>query len=486
MFPRSIACGFGVHGVGHSVAVNAETYNGRLMTETTATPAEHGTRPLPRVTGPAAVRALVELGFAAVAAGVIVRRPRVMAGLEKIQADRTAVDCVRRLRAEHGRGPVELVIPGRRIVVILDPEDVQRVLLESPEPFSPANREKKAALGSFQPHAVLISEGPLREQRRLINVAALDTTHAMHRLAQPFYAVLEQEADLLLEEALRSGSMSADDLLIAWWRAVRRLTLGDAARDDSLTTDLLRSLRAAGNWSFLSRPHHGKREKFIERLYEYVAQAQPGTLAAAVAELPATAAVDPIGQMPHWLFAFDAAGIASSRALALLSTHPAQEATTLAEIGDGVAGPRVLTQLRNSVMESIRLWPTTPTILRDTTADTYWGADGSRVLTAGAAVMIQAPVFHRDPELGDYAHRFEPDIWSDGRADARPDLVPFSGGPASCPGQNLVLFSTSTFLARLLARARFTLTSHHLSPGQPLPLTLNNFGLTFDVTERVT
>jgi hypothetical protein len=55
-----------------------------------------------------------------------------------MQADARAVQRMKRLRLEFGRGPVEVVIPGRRIVVVLDPEDVGRVLTAAPTPFDPA------------------------------------------------------------------------------------------------------------------------------------------------------------------------------------------------------------------------------------------------------------------------------------------------------------------------------------------------------------
>jgi cytochrome P450 len=48
------------------------------------------------------------------------------------------------------------------------------------------------------------------------------------------------------------------------------------------------------------------------------------------------------------------------------------------------------------VLESLRLWPTTPTILRQTTAETRWNRDST---PAGTVVLIFAPFFHRSPEL---------------------------------------------------------------------------------------
>lgn len=90
-----------------------------------------------RLVGVPAVAALADLGFASVASGVIARRRPVLGLLERTGADSRAIERVRQLRREFGSGPVELVVPGRRIVVILDPSDVERVLADAPTPFTP-------------------------------------------------------------------------------------------------------------------------------------------------------------------------------------------------------------------------------------------------------------------------------------------------------------------------------------------------------------
>jgi hypothetical protein len=102
-----------------------------------------------RLTGVRAATALTDLGFASIAAGVLGRRRPVVRVLEKMQADTRAVQRMKQLRREFGRGPVELLIPGRRIVVVLDPEDAGRVLAEAPTPFHPANRESARRWSGF-------------------------------------------------------------------------------------------------------------------------------------------------------------------------------------------------------------------------------------------------------------------------------------------------------------------------------------------------
>jgi cytochrome P450 len=135
------------------------------------------------------------------------------------------------------------------------------------------------------------------------------------------------------------------------------------------------------------------------------------------------------------------------------------------------------------VLESVRLWPTTPTILRDTTQDTEWRDGPDRfTVTAGAALMIVVPAFHRDDDLLPFANRFAPDIWLDGTHRRYRQLVPFSAGPAECPGRNLVLFVTSTLIAQLLSRLRMTMVSTpQPSPDRPLPVTLNQLTLEWTV-----
>ncbi|MPY96624.1 MAG: cytochrome P450 [Actinophytocola sp.] len=239
----------------------------------------------------------------------------------------------------------------------------------------------------------------------------------------------------------------------------------------------LETLRRRGNWAQLAPRARRTQQRFAGRLAEYVDHAEAGSIAGLLADAPAGPDADPRGQVPHWLFAFDAAGIVTYRTLALLATHPEHAATAREESSAGDTAsrrPRQLPFLRACVLDSVRLWPTTPLLLRETTGPTDW--DGT-TLPAGTTLLIYAPFFHRDERTLSYADRFAPDIWLDGTARENPALVPFSDGPAQCPGENLVL------LADLLAARNFTQTGgHQLDPERPLPATVNPFSLHFAVS----
>lgn len=179
-------------------------------------------------------------------------------------------------------------------------------------------------------------------------------------------------------------------------------------------------------------------------------------------------------QVPQWLFAFDAAGIATLRVLALLSAHP--EAAMRAR-NEAVARGTELPFLRACLLESVRLWPTTPMILRQTMRTTEW--EGGQ-MPPGTGVLILAPFFCRDDERLPFADRFTPELWlSAGEAERR-GVVPFSIGPAGCPGRNLVLLFASHFLADLLRQGWVHPTvPTGLDSAGPLPATLDHLLLRF-------
>lgn len=438
-------------------------------------------RELPKATLADTLAVIADVALPTIAKGVILRRPSTVALAERLQLDRRAVRRMQALRDRYGTGPLLLPIPGRLQAIILDPEHVKRVLDESPEPFAAATVEKRAALSHFEPRGVLISHGPVRTDRRRFNEAVLDADRPVHRLAERFVQVVDEEMAALLGEARRAGELTWDDFVAAWLRMVRRVVLGDAARDDHALTDMLTALRSDANWAFLMPKRTRLRRHFFERLSRYLARAEPGSLASIVAQTPDTPPLDPPQQVPQWLFAFDAGAIATFRALALLASHPEQAALAREEIARHADAVRSdFPYLRASVLESVRLWPTTPMVMRETTRDMAWE---SGTMPARTSVMIFAPFFHRDDHRLAFADRFSPDVWLEGEAASDWPLIPFSRGPIVCPGRNLLLMLASTVLARLLATDTPQLRSpSRLSPNRPLPATLNHFSLRFGLS----
>lgn len=434
-------------------------------------------RAFPRLSLSESLGFFVQVVLPTWAKGILLRRPSVVALAENWDLDDRAVHFMQRLRRKRGPAPLLLRKPGRPQLLLLDSRDMGRVLNEAPHPFTPASKEKRAALSHFEPRVSLISRGPERAARRAFNDEILQSNCPVHSLAQRFAAVVRDEAAQLQSDAQIKGELTWPMFTESWYRAVRRIVLGDAARRDRELTETLARLRANANWVFFRPVANKTREAYFHRLGVHLARAEAGSLAEMILRHSSHGDERPADQATQWLFAFDGGGITTFRALALFASHPQQREEALSELDSWRDGDPTLPYLRAGFLDAVRLWPTTPVLLRDTDAATRW--DGL-ILPKGSGVIIYVPFFHRDGELMVQANRFWPEFWL-GRdpADAYP-FVPFSAGPAACPGRHLVSLVGSMWLAALLDGNRWTLLHPKpIGPGRPLPGTLDHFRIRF-------
>ena len=409
-----------------------------------------------------------------VAQGAIVRRPRMTAWAERRQTDRDARQVLGDLRDRYHGAPLALRLGPRRMVVVTSPDDVRRLLEGTPDPFTAASSEKRGALAHFQPRALLISEEEDRRRRRPFNEAALDFAHPVHDDSAAFVAAVERAAEALREHVDSTGSLDADAFTAAWWPLVLEVTFGERARDDLRLVEVLNALRRDGNWSWFRPRRPWLRAELERRVADHVARAPSSSLAGRARDADPDEAP---GQVPHWLFAFDAAGATTLRALAVASARDDVRARLVEELERGAGGgtAALLPYGRACVLEAVRLWPTTFAVLRESVRPTDW--DGTS-LPAGTGFVVVSVFFHRDAERLDVADAFAPEAWLDGRADADWGIVPFSGGPAGCPGRNVVLLVASHLLARLAGLGLEVERGQYLAR-DPLPCTVDHLGLRF-------
>ena len=414
-----------------------------------------------------------------VAKGVIIRRPAMLAIADRLDLDRRAIRAMQRLRGEYGSGPILLRIPGRSLAIIADPRDVHRALAESPDPFATATPEKTAALSHFEPKMALISKGQERADRRRYNDQVLQSHSPLHPMAEHFLDVVASEARQLRSNLRqRHEALGWEDFSDTWFRIVRRVIFGNAAREDNELSSMMARLRSAANWAFLRPQRHRLREQLLARIKNYLLRADPDSLAGMMAQIPATSQTAPEQQVPQWLFAFDPAGMTTFRSLALLASHPEQARIAKASDLSGL-GQDHTSYMRAVVLESLRLWPTSPLILRESTTATVWR---NGVLPPNTGLVIFTPFFHRDDEQLPFADTFTPELWMKEQPEQKYALIPFSEGPAVCPGRHLVLLLATAMLSELLTGTQLRLSSpNRLVPGQPLPATLNHYRLRFDL-----
>ncbi|GAA1665273.1 cytochrome P450 [Nonomuraea maheshkhaliensis] len=464
---------------------------------------------MPAITRPARVTAADSLAVAAtlvlpaLAQGVVVRRPSMVRLAALTRAEERAIRLLRRLRATYGDGPLLVPVPGRgRVMLPLASRDVRAVLED--RAFSPASRDKRGALAHFQPDGVLITpERDLRDRRRALNeqvlhtgrvpvteIAALAGSGATGPGATRAAAGITEASTLArisAEEAAtlpRHGTLTWPLFQAAHWRLARRVVLGDGARHDVTLTRQLDRLRRDANWAWLRGQRTDVRNAFQRRLAAHLARAEPGSLAGEPARTQAAADVHAEGQVPHWLFAYDAGAMAAYRALALLTSPMCRQdagsqdqgSVDRGRQGGGSAGDTGVPEadrLRAAVLESVRLWPTTLAILREVTGPNPWD------LPIGTTVVIHSPYVNREEPGASY----RPDLWLEGGPEPGHDGgtwagVPFSGGFARCPGEDLVLATSAALLGAFL-RERTVRPSVTLE--NPMPVTFDHFRLRFTI-----
>jgi cytochrome P450 len=393
---------------------------------------------------------------------------------------------VERLTKRYAGRPVMLRSVGGQTLLILAAEDVRRIL-ESPVSVYGMNASEKQRLFSpFAPDALNGSPPALHAERRPFNEAVLDYGHEPHRFAERFLRVVHEEVAAMLAG---DGVLDYERSLAAFRRISRRCALGDAAADDTELSEEHSRLRADGNWlglKFWNRRTDARLKAAMdERIRGYVAAAEPGTLVGYFPSAPTEAETQPNGQVPFWLMALDAVRNAVFNALALLTTHPAEQERALAEVraadaahGPGtVAGLADLAFVRACMLDSVRLWPAAPMLVRVTAEETEWYGE---TLPIGSRVLIPAAGQHRARRLP-HANRFAPELWLDGTADADWQMNVFSRGGAQCAGRNLALLLGTASLAELLRQREYDLLKPKLSPDRPLPYGINPLKVRFAV-----
>ncbi|CAI7916899.1 unnamed protein product, partial [Closterium sp. NIES-53] len=118
-----------------------------------------------------------------------------------------------------------------------------------------------------------------------------------------------------------------------------------------------------------------------------------------------------------------------------------------------------LRQMHMVLLETLRLFPPTPTITREASKDVSLGPYS---IPAGTRIMMSLAMPHSDPRYwGEDALEFNPARFKDGiqGACSHPQaFVPFSAGPRDCIGSNFALTEAKVVLAHLLRRLEWDLS----------------------------
>ncbi len=393
----------------------------------------------------------------------------------KFHPDPLSVRFGRRLRRKYGSDYLYIRMLTTRSLLVLDPDGIRRVLDRSPDIYADA-RLKRDGMSHFQPGAVTISRGAEWRDRRQFNEAVLDAGRGAHRYADYFLSIIRSEIDSRREEG---PCRSWADFEALFDKISVRIIFGQAARDDAALMGTLKKMMRESNRAFgLRKSRHF--DGFYDRIRGYLHSPEEHSLVALCAQAPSTETTRMENQIPHWMFAMNETLSANTaRALALIASYPPAQERVRAEMAradlSSAQGVDGLKYLEGCVQEAMRLWPTTPWLIRETVAQDVLGG---MPLPPKTQVVILNSFNHRDRERYPDADTFRPELWLDGGGvDYRFNHL--SNGPQGCAGKELALFLAKAFLATLLQRDRYLLRKPVLDPGRPLPDRFNYFDVVF-------
>jgi len=403
--------------------------------------------------------------------GIFTRNRRWTAVLEWLRLHPFSVRFCNHLKRRYGNY-VYIRMLQRKSLVVLDVEGVRHVLDHSPDIYA-ETEQKRRGFGHFQPDSATISRGDAWRDRRQFNEDVLHSGEPIHPQAGGF---LEAIHDAVETEQVTDWQ-GFEELFDA---VMLQIVLGRAmAGEEVLSQDLTTLMRRANN-IFARRPSP-RLAHLRSGLRSRLHTSDVPSLVALCPHARTTPITKPVSQVPHWMFAIrDTLAANAARTMALIAVHTEQAELLRQELAgadlQSPAGIDALSYLEGCLQEAMRLWPTTPLLVRETVCRDTLAND---IIPARLQVLIFNNFHHRDTRSYRDADRFRPEFWKNHEVDYR--FNHFSNGRQVCAGKRLALFLAKAVLASLLVRHRYELLSPALDP-QHLPYTYNYYKLRFATT----
>lgn len=391
---------------------------------------------------------------------------------------RDPLSSMERWAAEHG-DVVHLQFPGTPTYMVTDPDLIQQVLVTESHRFERGDVAREV-FGDLERASLSVVEGEAwRRQRQVIQPA-----FARERV-EGYADTVTRCADDLVEgwddgdRVLVRESMS-EFTLRALCRALFDLDVRSA--DGDAIREAVAALHAKADYASVSAyvpdwvptPTNRRFARATQALHERVEATMAERRAADDPDddllsrlLEAGEATDGLSDeairdnvVGLLLAGHDTTAVALTCAWHAIAGHPDVEHRLHEEVdevlGDDRPAPADLDRLPvvdRVVRETLRLYPPTPAITRQPTADVTLG--GYEV-PAGATVLLPQWVVHRDDRFFDDPAAFRPSRWTDGLEESLPTYAyfPYGGGPRHCVGMRFAAMELRLALAAMAHRVR--------------------------------
>ena len=377
------------------------------------------------------------------------------------------------LRKKYKTDYLYLYMLANKSLYVVNHDGIKRVLDNSPAIYA-ESRLKRLGMSHFQPHALTISRGEEWRDRRRFNEAVLNAGQRLHEHAAQFLDIICHEVES--GQLVVGARLTWADIEDLFEKITLQIIFGQRARNDAHLWDHLKAMLRESNRVFgLQKSKHF--DSFYSTIRGYLQTPEDNSLVSCCRDAPSSDVTRVENQIPHWMFAMnETLATNTAQALALIAAHPQAEERVRQEIAriDLLSPEEIdsMKYLEACIHEAMRLWPTTPLLVRETVVqDTLGGA----IIPPKTLVLIPSNFNHRDRETYPFADTFSPDVWLKGGVNYH--FNHFSNGTQGCPGQALALFIAKAVLASLLRAGRYTVEQPTLNPAKPMPDKYNYFEL---------
>ncbi len=358
-----------------------------------------------------------------IANGLFRRRHSTSRIINALHPDPSGQSLGRKLRGHTQTPAIRTRILTSPAVLLFDPELIRHVLANSPMVYGPP-KSKIRGMSYYQPDSLTISTGQDWGLRREFHEKVLSPSET-HPLAARFVKVAKEEAQSLYGS--NSHVIAWNDLSSAFAAIALRVIFGDCTRTRSDVIGDLNRLRSRANWLVGLSP--GQRfRRFRNSVEELLRSPETETLSALCMQLGREVkGLQIVSQITHWMFAMhETLAENTAAALALILNHP----EVVPEIRAELSVPRESSVppssplLEGCFREAMRLWPTTPFLIREARITDLLG---SEIIVPGTQVIVWNSFNHRDPLVTPDAGRFRPERWQDSETHQLP-FYPLSAG----------------------------------------------------------
>jgi cytochrome P450 len=152
------------------------------------------------------------------------------------------------------------------------------------------------------------------------------------------------------------------------------------------------------------------------------------------------------------LAGFETTALGAAWAIYLLARYPEWQDQVRAEVANRTE-PAELPITRQVVMETLRLYPPAPILVRKAIQHTELRGDR---LAPGQAILIPVYAIHRHQQLWQDPNDFDPNRWSTMGSYDRAAYLPFGAGPRLCIAAHFAITEITNIVAELLRTFRFS------------------------------